>query len=63
MENKSNMKFIKTSDLQMVNQLRIFGFTEIAEPVDGLYCFINDGKRLNFDASKYDYVYTNILHM
>lgn len=63
MSKKSNMKFIKTSDIEIVNQLRMAGFPEIGEPVDGLYCFINDGKKLNFNLEKHNCVYTNILHM
>lgn len=60
---KSNMKFIKTSDTEMVSQLIMLGFTEIGEPVDGMHCFLNNGCKLNFDLEKHNCVYTNILHM
>jgi hypothetical protein len=63
MSEKSNMKFIKTSDREMVDQLRINGFTEIGESQDGTYCFLNDGCRLTFDLGKYNAVYTDILHI
>lgn len=61
MENKTNMKFIKTSDVDMIKKLRMAGFTEIGEPVDGLHCFINDGKKLNFDVEKHKLIFTNML--
>lgn len=63
MSEKSNMKFIRTSDIDTVNRLRILGFTEIGESQDGMHCFLNNGCALNFDLEKHNCVYTNILHM
>lgn len=63
MNEKVNMKFIKTSDQEMIKQLRISGFTEIGETNDGVHCFVNDGRKLMFDTEKYKYFYTNILHL
>ena len=61
MENKENMKFICTSNKETADKLRYAGFTEITEQVNGTYCFLNDGKKLNFDVEKFDGVYTNIM--
>lgn len=61
MENKTSMNFIKTSDQETAERLRKLGFTEITEPNSSTFCFINDGKKLTFDAEKYDAVYTNLL--
>lgn len=58
---KPNMKFIKTVNTETAHKLRYEGFTEITEPGSKSFCFINDGKKLTFDAEKYDAVYTNIL--
>ena len=60
---KKEFNFIKVSDAETADKLRYLGFTEITEPSSSIYCFINDGKKLNFDAEKYDCVYTNILHL
>ena len=61
MNEKSDMKFIKTSDKTMREKLILAGFTEIGEPVNGLYCFINNGNKLTFDIGNKDVFYTNVL--
>ena len=61
MGNKENMKFIRTSNKETANKLRYAGFTELTEQTNGTYCFLNDGKKLNFDVEKFDGVYTNIM--
>ena len=59
--NKSDMKFIKTSDKETADKLRTLGFTEITEPNSSTFCFINDGEKLTFDAENYNAVYSNVL--
>ena len=58
---KTEYKFLKTSNKETADKLRSFGFTELTEQNNGTFCFINDGKKLTFDAEKYDAIYTNIL--
>lgn len=58
---KSEYKFLKTTDRETADKLRTLGFTELTEQSNGVFCFINDGKKLTFDAEKYDCVYTNLL--
>ena len=58
-----NMKFIKTSDPEAVKHLRLSGFTEIGEPADGMYCFLNNGCKLTFDVESHKVLYTNMLYM
>lgn len=57
----NNMKFIKVSNKETAHKLRYEGFTEIPSTEAGIYIFLNDGKRLAFDAEKFGAVYTNIL--
>ena len=59
--NKEKMKFIKTSDPEMVNRLRMAGFTEIGETHDEVHCFLNDGKKLNFNGIENKMIFSNIL--
>lgn len=61
MGNKSDMKFIRTSDEGTANQLREAGFTEITERNTGTYCFINDCRKINFDIAEKEIVFTNML--
>ena len=58
---KPEYKFIKTSNKETADKLRSFGFTELTEPSSSTFCFINNGKKLTFDAEQYDCVYSNIL--
>jgi hypothetical protein len=58
---KPNMNFIVTTNRETADKLRYANFTELTQQDDGKFCFINDGKKLNFDAEKYDAVYTNLL--
>ena len=58
---KTEYKFLKTSNKETADKLRSLGFTELTEPSSSTFCFINDGKKLTFDAEKYDAFYTNIL--
>jgi predicted ribosome-associated RNA-binding protein Tma20 len=60
MKNKE-MKFIRTDNEETAHKLRYEQYTEITEPGSKYFCFLNDGKKLNFDAEKYDCVYTNLL--
>lgn len=58
---KNEFKFLVTTNRETADKLRYEGFTELTQQDDGKFCFINDGKKLTFDAEKYDAVYTNIL--
>ena len=58
---KNEMKFIKVTNIETAHKLRYEGFTEIPSSESGVYMFINDGKKLTFDAERYGAVYTNIL--
>lgn len=58
---KNDMKFIKVSNKETAHKLRYEGFTEIPSTEKDTYIFINDGKKLTFDAEEYGAVYTNIL--
>lgn len=58
---KTEYKFLKTSNKETADKLRSLGFTELTESSSSTFCFINDGKKLTFDAEKNDAVYTNIL--
>ena len=60
---KTEYKFLKTSNKETADKLRSFGFTELTEQNNGIFCFINDGKKLTFDAEQYGAVYTNILYL
>ena len=55
------MNFIRTSDKETAEQLRVLGFTELTEPNSSIFCFLNDGKKLTFDSEKCNFVYTNVL--
>jgi len=58
---KIDAKFLRTSNAETADKLRMLGFTELTELNSSTFCFINDGKKLTFDAEKHDCVYTNIL--
>lgn len=60
---KKEYNFIKTTDHETADKLRTLGFTELVQPENGVFCFINDGKKLTFDTEKENCVYTNILHI
>lgn len=61
MGNKSNMKFLRTDNPETAHKLRYEGYTELPQQSRGVYCFLNDGKKLNFDAKENGIVFTNIL--
>lgn len=61
MNNKSDMKFIRTENIETAHKLRYEGYTEITESGSKYFCFLNDGKKLNFDAEENGIVYTNLL--
>ena len=61
MNNKTDMKFLRTDNEETAHKLRYEGYTELPQQSRGVFCFINDGKKLNFDAEKCGCVYTNIL--
>lgn len=58
---KSNMKFIRTDNKETRNKLLYEGYTEITEPGSKYFCFLNDGKKLNFNAEENGIVYSNII--
>ena len=58
---KNEFNFLVTTNRETADKLRYEGFTELTQQDDGKFCFINDGKKLTFDAEKYDVVYTNLL--
>lgn len=60
MKNK-DMKFIRTDNVETANKLRYEGYTEITESGSKHFCFLNDGKKLNFNAEENGIVYTNLL--
>ena len=57
----NTMKFIKTDKVDIAEQLRVLGYTELLQGDSATFCFINDGKTLTFDAEKNGCVYTNLL--
>lgn len=61
MENKLNMKFIWTNNTETAHKLRYEQYTELTDPDDVTHIFLNDGKKLNFDAEKNGCVYSNKL--
>lgn len=61
MKNKSDMKFIRTSDGDTAKLLRDCGYTEITERNTGTYCFINDCRKINFDIAEKEVIFTNTL--
>ncbi len=58
--NKQDKKFIVTTDSETADKLKYAGFVEI-EKRDDKYIFLNNGKKLTFDAEKYNATFTNIL--
>lgn len=50
--------FIKTSDKNCYTTLLSLGYTFLGKE-GNLYCFINDGKKKNFDDKKV--IYTNVV--
>ena len=61
MENKENMKFLRTDNVETAHKLRYEGYTELTEPGSKHYCFLNDGKKLTFDAEENGIVFSNLL--
>ena len=61
MKEKMDMKFIRTDSAETRNKLLYEGYTEITEPGSKHYCFLNDGKKLKFDAEENGIIYTNII--
>ena len=61
MKNKKDMKFIRTDNSETRDKLLYEGYTEITEPGSKYYCFLNDGKKLKFDAEENGIVFTNLL--
>ena len=61
MKEKMDMKFIRTDSAETRDKLLYEGYTEITEPGSKYYCFLNDGKKLKFDAEENGIVYTNLL--
>lgn len=58
---KKEYKFLVTTNRETADKLKYEGFTELTQQDNGVFCFINDGKKLTFDAEKYECVYTNLL--
>ena len=56
-------KFIRTNNPETAKKLILLGFTEIKEPGSNSFCFLNNGKKLTFEDTKNDIVYTNMLHI
>lgn len=61
MENKKDMNFLRTDNPETRSKLLYEGYTEITEPGSKHYCFLNDGKKLKFDAEENGIVFTNII--
>lgn len=62
MNNKTDMKFLRTDNIEAAERLRLLGFTEITEPNSSTFCFMNNGKKLTFDADELRVVYSNTLY-
>lgn len=58
---KNEMKFIRTDNEETRTMLIESGYTEITESGSKSFCFLNDGKKLNFSTEDKGIVYTNIL--
>ena len=58
---KPEMKFLKTNNAETADKLRYCGFTQMSGDDSGTFVFLNDGKKLAFDAEQFGAVYTNIL--
>ena len=61
MENKSGTKFLITSNVETAHKLRYEGYTELPVQSRGVFCFLNDGKKLNFNTEESGIVYTDML--
>lgn len=61
MENKEYMKFLRTDNVETAHKLRYEGYTELTEPGSKYFCFLNDGKKLTFDAEENGIIFSNIL--
>lgn len=61
MDNKMDMRFLRTDNVETAHKLRYEGYTELTEPGSKHFCFLNDGKKLNFNAEENGIVYTNLL--
>lgn len=61
MENKTSMKFLRTDNEETAHKLRYEGYTELTEPGSKYFCFLNDGKKLNFNAEENGIVFSNLL--
>lgn len=59
--NKEKMKFIRTDNAETAMKLRYAGYTELPAQSRGMYCFLNDGKKLTFNAEENGIVFSNIL--
>lgn len=59
--NNKDMNFIKTDSAESAQKLRNIGFMEIPNPNSTVFCFVNDNKKLIFDAEIPNVIYTNIL--
>ena len=59
----NEMKFIRAQDIETAHKLRYEKYTEITEPGSDTFLFLNDGKKLNFDAELNNCIYTNKLYI
>ena len=62
MNNKTDMKFLRTDNVEAADRLRLLGFIEITEPNSSTFCFMNNGKKLTFDTEELRVVYSNTLY-
>ena len=60
---KTDKKFIITMSKETRDKLLYLGFTEITEPSSSTYCFLNDGKKLTFDAEESGIIFSNIMYL
>lgn len=58
---KSDMKFLRTDNVDIAHKLRYEGYTELTEPGSKYYCFLNDGKKLTFNAEENGIIFSNIM--
>lgn len=58
---ENDKKFIRTDNEDIRKILIESGYTEITETSSKYFCFLNDGKKLNFDTEEKGIVYTNII--
>lgn len=58
---QNKLQFLKTNNLDVAENLRQHGYTELTESSSTCYCFLNDGKMTFDEEMDKNICYTNIL--